>query len=78
MPQELKETDLVSACFTMHMPQPINASLLLVGTKDGSLVAYNPIAFEFLNNGNKTFVIEGQIGCISVKNSSVVLATSKG
>jgi len=60
------------------MPAPISGCLLLLGTRDGALVAYNPLSFEFLNYGSKLFAIDGQIGCISVKNSSVLLASSSG
>lgn len=59
MPSELKESDFVSASFTMHMPAPISGCLLLLGTRDGALVAYNPLSFEFLNYGSKLFAIDG-------------------
>lgn len=78
MPLELKDSDFVSASFTMYMPAPVSSCLLLIGTRDGALVAYNPLTYEFLNFGSKIFAIEGQIGCISVKNSSVLLASSSG
>jgi hypothetical protein len=78
MPHELKDSDFVSGSFTMHMPAPVSSCLLLLGTRDGALVAYNPLTYEFLNFGSKLFAMEGQIGCISVKNSSVLLASSSG
>lgn len=78
LPSELKDSDFVSASFTMHMPAPVSACLLLLGTRDGALVAYNPLSYEFLNFGSKLFAIDGQIGCISVKNSTVLLASSSG
>ena len=51
MPLELKDSDFVSASFTMYMPAPVSSCLLLIGTRDGALVAYNPLTYEFLNFG---------------------------
>ena len=76
LPSDLADTDFVSACFSQRLPQPIGGALLLMGTSDGALVAYNPITFEFV--GQKRFILEGQIGSIRVVNNMVTLASSTG
>lgn len=57
--EDLKNTDFVSACFTQNIPQPYATSLIMIGTSDGSLVAYNPKDHVFVDYGNKKTLMEG-------------------
>lgn len=60
------------------MPQPIGRSLLLLGSSDGAIVAFNPETQDFIEFGNKKYIMAGQIGSISAKNNSVVLSSNTG
>jgi hypothetical protein len=60
------------------MPAPFNRSLLMLGSADGAIVAFDPENQEFIEFGNKKFIMQGQIGTISARNNSVVLSSSTG
>ena len=60
------------------MPAPFNRSLLMLGSADGAIVAFDPENQEFIEFGNKKFIMQGQIGTSSAKNNSVVLSSSTG
>jgi hypothetical protein len=60
------------------MPAPFNRSLLMLGSADGAIVAFDPENQEFIEFGNKKFIMQGQIGTISARNNSVVLSSSNG
>jgi hypothetical protein len=60
------------------MPAPFNRSLLLLGSADGAIVAFDPENQEFIEFGNKKYIMQGQIGTISARNNSVVLSSSTG
>lgn len=67
----------MSAAFTPVMPNS-DKSMLVIGTSDGAIVVFDPEQEEFLNFGQKSHLIKGQIGTIVVKNNSVVMAGSDG
>lgn len=60
------------------MPAPYNRSLLLLGSSDGAIVAFDPEEQEFIQFGNKKYIMQGQIGTICARNNSVVLSSSTG
>jgi len=78
LPMQLQGCEFVSACFTPHLPLPIDKYLLVLGTKDGAIVLYDPSGFDFYDGGQKHFVTDNQIGSIEVKNGYVALACSNG
>jgi hypothetical protein len=50
----------------------------MLGSADGAIVAFDPENQEFIEFGNKKFIMQGQIGTISARNNSVVLSSSTG
>ena len=57
--------EFVSAAFTSHLAAPIDKYLLVLGTKQGDLVFYDPAAFDFYEGGVKYNVVtDAQIGSI--------------
>jgi hypothetical protein len=78
LPQTLADVDFVSAAFTPHMPEVTGGYLLLMGTKDGALVAYDPQSFDFIDRASKHFIVDGQIGSIIIEKSCVVIGSSNG
>lgn len=78
LPNPLIDTDFVCASFTQIMPAPYNRSLLILGSADGAIVAFDPENQEFIEFGNKKYIMQGQIGTISARNNSVVLSSSTG
>jgi len=78
--EEMMATDFVCAAYTPHIKAK-GGSLLLLGCKDGAMLAYNPRTQSF--DGPKIQASESQIGCISVTCGSsglghVVIGTSAG
>lgn len=52
--------------------------MIILGGSDGSICAYHPVDNKFINFNKKSYLVNGQIGNIVYKNSSIILATSTG
>ena len=78
MKEELKEADFVTAAFTPVILQPYGSAIVLLGTANGEIVAYNPKDGKWLDNGIPRQIMSGEIGQIVVRNGQVVVAGSTG
>jgi len=77
---EMMATDFVCATYTPHIKAK-GGALLILGCKDGSMLAYNPRTQSF--DGPKIQAGDSQIGCINVTCGTsglghVVLGNSNG
>jgi len=68
----------VTAAYTPLPPNSDGQAMIILGAIDGSIVAFDPAKEEFLNFGQKSHIMNGQIGTISVKNNFVVMSSSTG
>jgi len=50
----------------------------MLGASDGSLVVYDQAKQAYVDVGTRGQVIDGEVGCLSIKNSTVVMASSRG
>ena len=57
LPDSLGGTDFVCANFTQIMPAPYNRILLILGSADGAIVAFDPENQEFIEFGNKKYIM---------------------
>ena len=64
--------------FTQYLPAPANTYYIVIGADDGSLIVYDPVNKAYIDVGTRGSLIDGQIGCISIKNNSIVIASSMG
>lgn len=78
MKEELQEVDFVTAAFTPVILSPYGSTIVLLGTANGEIVAYNPKEGAWLDYGNLRQMMTGQIGQIIVRNGQVVVADSTG
>ena len=78
MKEELKEADFVTAAFTPIILQPYGSSIVLLGTANGEIVAYNPKEGKWLDGGTPRQMMSGEVGQIIVRNGQVVVADSWG
>ena len=51
--QEVGETNFVTACYTQSLNAPYQTCLVMIGTNDGSLLAYNPKEKSYVDGGKK-------------------------
>jgi len=77
-PAALQGLDFLSVEFTYYLPAPANTYYVVIGTSDGSLVAYDLQRNEYVDIGTSGEIIDGAIGAISVKSGSIVIASSRG
>ena len=73
MKDELKEADFVTAAFTNTIIA-YESAIVLLGTANGEIAAYNPKEANWLDFGNLRQVMAGAIGHIIVRNGQVVVA----
>ena len=77
-PENLKNVHFLSIEFTQHLPAPASTRYVVIGASNGSIVAYDDTNHEYVDFGARGEVIEGQVGAISIKNNSIVMASSGG
>ena len=77
MKDELKEAEFVTAAFTNTIIA-YESAIVLLGTANGEIAAYNPKEANWLDFGNLRQVMAGAIGHIIVRNGQVVVADSTG
>jgi hypothetical protein len=70
--------DFLSIGFTPYLPAPANTYYIIIGAHDGSLITYDPYQNQIVETGPRNQLIEGQIGCLSIKNNCIVMASSEG
>mmetsp|Transcript_22941 Transcript_22941/g.22263 ORF Transcript_22941/g.22263 Transcript_22941/m.22263 type:complete len:88 (-) Transcript_22941:1074-1337(-) len=51
---------------------------MMLGSNDGSMTAFDQRTQQFVDSGIKKWCISGEIGLISCKNKSIVIASSTG
>ena len=51
--QEVGETNFVTACYTQSLNAPYSTCLVMIGTNDGSLLAYNLKEKSYVDGGKK-------------------------
>ena len=78
MKEELREADFVTAAFTPVILQPYGSTIVLLGTANGEIVAYNPKEGSWVDHGIPRQMMSGEIGQIIVRNGQVVVADSWG
>lgn len=78
MKEELKECDFVTATYTPTILTLGGQAIILLGTAQGELVAYNPKEETWVDRGNQHKIMSGQIGYIIVRNGQCVVADSSG
>ena len=78
VPENLTGINFLTVEFTQYLPAPANTYYIVVGADDGSLIVYDQSKQQFIDLGTRGIVIDGQIGCISIKNNSIVIASSMG
>jgi len=77
-PASLQGVDFLTVEFTQYLPAPANTYYIVIGTADGSLLAYDLQRSEYVDIGTRGEVIDGEVGAISIKNGSIVIASSGG
>ncbi len=77
-PEEFQNNDFTSVTYTPYLPSPYSTYLILIGSSDGALTAYDHKKGEFIDNGAKKWAIKGEVSHSSVKNDCVVLASATG
>lgn len=77
-PEKLRNVHFLSIEFTQYLPAPANTYYIVIGADDGSIVAYDNQKQEYVELGTRGEVIDGEVGVISIKNNSVVIASSRG
>jgi hypothetical protein len=78
MPEYIRDIHYLSLEFSDILPDPVNTYLLVIGASDGTIIGYNKKEKELVQLGHRNKIIEGQIGVVSLKNNSLVLASSRG
>jgi WD40 repeat protein len=77
-PQNLKSINFLSMDITGRLPEPADGARALIGADDGSIVLFDFKQDDFFEIGKRGSFIDGQIGCVSIRGSSVVVGTSTG
>lgn len=78
-PEMLKNTHFLTADFTQYLPAPVGTYYIVIGDSDGALVAYDQQKQTYVELGtSRGRIIEGAIGCISIKTDSVVIVSQQG
>jgi len=77
-PEKLRNVHFLSIEFTQYLPAPANTYYIVIGADDGSIVAYDNQKQEYVDIGTRGEVIDGEVGVISIKNNSIVIASSRG
>ena len=79
VPQCLENVNLISAAFTHVLPAPVKAQYLVIGTQEGNLFTFDMEKKQYVDLNPKQKVLDGsQIGCISVRHDTIVIAGSGG
>ena len=77
VPQDYRNCDFTSLAYT----QVLNAQgayYAVLGCSDGSMAAYDLNANTFIEDGEKRWVITGEIGHARCANQTIVIASSTG
>ena len=77
VPAEYKNCDFTSLTYT----QLLNAQgqyYAVIGCSDGSMAAYDLLLNQFIEDGEKRWVITGEIGHAKASNQTIVVASSSG
>lgn len=77
VPADYKNCDFTSLTYT----QFLNAQgqyYAVIGCADGSMAAYNLLLNQFIEDGEKRWVITGEIGQAKASNQTIVVASSSG
>lgn len=77
-PDHLKNVHFLSIEFTERLPAPASPRYVVIGASNGTIVAYDDTNQEYVDFGARGEVIDGQVGAISIKNNSIVMASSAG
>lgn len=78
VPDRLQNVHFLSVEFTQLLPAPAGTYYIVMGASDGSIVAYDNQRHEYVDVGTRGEVIEGEVGVLSLKSSSMVIASSQG
>lgn len=78
VPSMISHSHLVTLAYTEQLGGSYNTYLTLIGTADGSIVAFDNKSNEFVQSGHKQPALRGQIGHLVVKNDSCVIGSSGG
>jgi hypothetical protein len=75
----LRNTHFLSADFTGYLPSPVSTYYIVIGDSEGALVAYDQNKQTYVELGtSRGQIIEGAIGCISIKTDSIVIVSQQG
>ena len=79
LPAELLGTHWTTATYTDGNVKGYDSVVLILGSIDGHLSAYDPAKEEFVEGGAKRRVRKAQVGCMQVsRGTTVVVASSDG
>jgi hypothetical protein len=77
-PEMLKNTHFLTVDFTPKLPE-VNTYYIVIGDSDGALVAYDDLKNSYVELGtSRGRIIDGAIGCISIKTDSIVIVSQQG
>lgn len=80
VPEEFNHINFCSVDYTPYSaPGPESTYYIVVGCSDGSIATYDPLRDVFIDQpGRRKFHGDEEVGCISIKQQSIVYATSQG
>ena len=78
VPLDYKNCDFTSVAYTQYLNGVTGCYFAVIGCADGSMTAYDLQNNTFIDEGEKKWVITGEIGHARCNNGTLVIASSSG